>query len=148
MSTSEPNPKDSKLIIDKRLDPDIAKASLRDRDENGEPTRKQKVRIHHYDYHEKKTLVVEFRTMLIADQLNAALFFKECIKAYLKRDPRLLEIVIPHSKIENKKAHLEASARLYQAAKQKTKSLETALDLSDEERTELFDVIEQEHPEL
>jgi hypothetical protein len=76
------------------------------------------------------------------DKISQAAFFRHLISGYLDKDERILSFVDDIS--ANSKIRQTKSKRLRTAGKQALRSL----GLSERERDDIFDLLEQEHPDL
>jgi len=80
------------------------------------------------------------------DSLSQSAFFRMMITGYLENNAGILEYMDEYKANNNvqSKAHRKASKKNIEAGK----VLENALGLGNEEVENIFDLIEQEHPEL
>lgn len=88
----------------------------------------------------------DLKIRLQHDSLTQSAFFRALISGYLNKDSRIMEFVNDHkadNSIQNK-ADRKTISKLIKAGEQ----MEKTHGLGDEELENIFDMIEQEHPEL
>tara|TARA_B100000131_G_scaffold266136_1_gene263936 strand:+ start:1129 stop:1464 length:336 start_codon:yes stop_codon:yes gene_type:complete len=88
----------------------------------------------------------DLKIRLQHDSLTQSAFFRAMITGYLEKDPRIVEYIEDYKEdndIQNKVDRRKTS-RLIKAGNE----MEKAHGLKEEEIDNIFDMIEQEHPEL
>ncbi len=88
----------------------------------------------------------DLKIRLQHDSLTQSAFFRALISGYLEKDTRIMEFIDDYkfdNNIQNK-ADRRRTSKLIETGKE----MEKAHGLRDDEIDNIFDIIEQEHPEL
>ena len=88
----------------------------------------------------------DLKIRLQHDSLTQSAFFRTVITGYLNNDPRILEYIEDYKEnnIIQSKTERNKTSKLIKAGKE----METTHGLKEDEIENIFDMIEQEHPEL